>query len=322
MKKFSVFLSASTMAAAALWGSLAGPALAADKYKFALVPKAMNNPYFDLARDGCVARAKELGNVECIYRGPIDHEPATQVQIIQDFITQGVDGLAISVADADTVVRVIQQARDANIPVVTFDADAPDSARQASIVSDNKTIGIELGKLLLKQRPEGGTYALISGGPAATNLQLKVDGVREALAGTKWVEIPSGSPAYNHDDPALAVMHMHDFKTANPDLNAIIAIGGWPLFVPEAYRSFIDRYKSEFDAGTFSVISADTLAVQLEILRDGYVNGLIGQRPAEMGEKSMDLLLALKEGKKLDKEIFFAGYDIVTRENLDEYMKK
>ena len=56
---------------------LAGPAGAADKLKFAVVPKAMNNPFFDLARDGCVKRAKELGTVECVYRGPIEHEPAT-----------------------------------------------------------------------------------------------------------------------------------------------------------------------------------------------------------------------------------------------------
>ena len=71
---------------------------AAEKtMRFAVVPKAMNNPYFDLSRDGCMKRAKELGNVECVYRGPVEHEPASQVQIIQDLITQGVDGMAISV---------------------------------------------------------------------------------------------------------------------------------------------------------------------------------------------------------------------------------
>ena len=58
------------------------PALAQTKYRFAVVPKAMNNPFFDVARDGCLKRAKELGNVECIYKGPIEHEPATEAQII------------------------------------------------------------------------------------------------------------------------------------------------------------------------------------------------------------------------------------------------
>ena len=52
---------------------VASPALAETKYRFAVVPKAMNNPFFDVARDGCLKRAKELGNVECIYKGPIEH---------------------------------------------------------------------------------------------------------------------------------------------------------------------------------------------------------------------------------------------------------
>src|ERR1700750_2451609 len=78
---------------------LATPSFA-QTYKFVIVPKAMNNPFFDFARDGCEKRAKELGNIECIYKGPVEHEPATQAQIIQDFITQKVDGLAISVAGA------------------------------------------------------------------------------------------------------------------------------------------------------------------------------------------------------------------------------
>ena len=81
---------------------LGGAAQAADM-KFALIPKGMDNPYFDLSRDGCMAEAKKLG-VTCIYKGPATHEPATEVQITQDFVTQGVDGIAISVADADSVI--------------------------------------------------------------------------------------------------------------------------------------------------------------------------------------------------------------------------
>ena len=109
--------------------ALIGAAHAADM-KFALIPKGMDNPYFDLSRDGCMAEAKKIG-VTCIYKGPATHEPATEVQIMQDFVTQGVDGIAISVADANSVIGVIKQARDANIPVITFDADSPNSARQA-----------------------------------------------------------------------------------------------------------------------------------------------------------------------------------------------
>ncbi len=271
---------------------IAGPAFAQQKYRFAVVPKAMNNPFFDVARDGCLKRAKELGNVECIYKGPIEHEPATEAQIIQDFITQKVDGI---------------------------DADAPGSKRLTYIGTNNKDFGLALGKQLLQLRPEGGKYAMISGGPGAKNLAERVDGVREALKGSKWVEV-SGSPTLCNDDSALAVQQMADLRTATPDLAAIVPVGGWPMFAPEGYKAFVNKNKKDIDAGKFTLVVADTLKMQLELLRDGYSNALTGQRPFEMGEKSMDTLLAIKKGEKVP-EIVYTGLDLVTKDNVAQLLK-
>jgi ribose transport system substrate-binding protein len=298
---------------------MASPALAQTKYRFVIVPKAMNNPFFDVARDGCLKRAKELGNVECIYKGPIEHEPATQAQIIQDFVTQKVDGIAISVADVAAMTRSIDAAAAAGIPVVTFDADAPGSKRIAYIGTNNKDFGLALGKQLLQLRPEGGKYAMISGGPGAKNLAERVDGVREALKGSKWVEV-SGSPTFCNDDSALGVQQMTDLRTATPDLAAIVPVGGWPMFAPEGYKAFVNKNKKDIDAGKFTLVVADTLKMQLELLRDGYSNALTGQRPFEMGEKAMDILLAIKKGEKVP-EIVYTGLDLVTKENVAQLLK-
>jgi ribose transport system substrate-binding protein len=308
---------------AAAVAALAVPAFAvpasADSYKFVVVPKAMNNPFFDFTRDGCLKRAKELGNIECIYKGPIEHEPATQAQIIQDFITQKVDGLAISVADTASMTKSIEAATAAGIPVITFDSDAPGSKRIAYLGTDNKEFGLALGKMLLKLRPEGGKYAMVSGGPGAANLAERVDGVREALKGSKWVEV-SGSPTFCNDDPVLANQQMDDLATATPDLAAIIPVGGWPMFAPEAYQKVASKHKKDIDAGKFTLVVADTLPVQIQFLKDGLANALVGQRPFEMGEKSMDTLLAIKKGEKVP-EVIHTGLDLVTKDNADTFMK-
>ena len=87
------------------------------KYKFALVPKAMNNPFFDLARDGCKKAQEELkGEVECLYIGPGEHTEAEQVQIVQDLITQGVYGIAVSPSNAAAMASALKTAKEANIP--------------------------------------------------------------------------------------------------------------------------------------------------------------------------------------------------------------
>jgi ribose transport system substrate-binding protein len=310
MKKF--------LLAAAAVAMMASPALA-ENYKFAVVPKAMNNPFFDVARDGCLKRAKELGNVECIYKGPIEHEPATEAQIIQDFITQKVDGLAISVADVASMTKSIEAATAAGIPVITFDADAPGSKRIAYIGTNNKDFGLALGKQLLQLRPEGGKYAMVSGGPGAKNLAERVDGVREALKGSKWVEV-NGSPTFCNDDSTLAIQQMTDLRTATPDLAAIVPVGGWPMFAPEGFKAFVNKNKKDIDAGKFTLVVADTLKMQLELLRDGYSTALTGQRPFEMGEKSMDTLLAIKKGEKVP-EVIYTGLDLVTKDNVAQLLK-
>jgi ribose transport system substrate-binding protein len=296
---------------------MATPAFA-QTYKFVIVPKAMNNPFFDVARDGCLKRAKELGNVECIYKGPVEHEPATQAQIIQDFVTQKVDGLAISVADVAAMTKSIEAATAAGIPVITFDADAPGSKRLAYIGTNNKDFGLALGKQLLQLRPDGGKYAVVSGGPGAKNLAERVDGVREALKGSKWTEV-AGSPTFCNDDPALAVQQMADLRTATPDLGAIVPIGGWPMFAPEGYKAFVNKNRKDIDAGKLTLVVADTLKMQLELLRDGYSNALTGQRPFEMGEKSMDTLLAIKKGEKVP-EVIYTGLDLVTKDNVGKLL--
>lgn len=298
----------------------AGNGSAADKkLRFALVPKAMNNPFFDLSRDGCMARAKALGNVECIYTGPIEHEPASQVQIVQDLVTQGVDGLAISVSDADAAVGVIKQARDAGIAVITFDADSPKSARQAYVGTNNKEMGAELGRQLVKLHPQPGTFITQSGGPSAANLNERLAGLNGVLQQAGWKQAP-GSPSFCNDNSALANQQLSDMYAANPNADAIVPVGGWALFAPEAYRSFVNAHRKEYDSHKLTLVMPDTLRIEVELLRDGYAQALVGQRPYEMGEKAMDMLLALKNGQNVPV-INYVGLDVVTKNNAAQFLK-
>ena len=136
--------------AAVAAAALTAPAMAQQTYKFAIVPKAMNNPYFDLSRDGWMKRAKELGNVECIYKGPVEHEPASQAQIIQDLISQKVDGIAISCLNGDLLTDEVigRMARFKEIKVVA--GTSPARLDEPAAVSALPRYGLE-GRVRLDQ---------------------------------------------------------------------------------------------------------------------------------------------------------------------------
>src|ERR1700753_2306372 len=150
----------SLVALAALIGA-AQPMTAEAKDKvFALVPKAMNNPFFDQARDGCMKAAKEIGGIQCLFIGPADATEQAQVQAAQDLITRHVAAIGVSAANAPAIAKVLARAKEANIPVVTWDSDllpADKDLRASYIGTVNEQVGIAVAKQAIALNHNGGT---------------------------------------------------------------------------------------------------------------------------------------------------------------------
>jgi ribose transport system substrate-binding protein len=286
---------------------------------FALVPKQTNDPNFVEASDGCKAAAQKLG-VTCDYVGPTLPDEAEQIRVLQDVMTGQPDGISVSPINAESVGRVIDQAMNQGINVITFDSDAPDSKRAAYVGTNNTQLGEELGNLLKKNRPDGGTYAVITGTLAADNLNERIDGVRSVL-GSEYEEV-GGSPYPCQDDVSRSVQLVAEILTRYPDIDGIVPVGGWPLFAPEGYREALGQRAEDVRNGQLVVVVADTVKEELKALQAGLATGLVGQRFYDMGYKSMEVLNNMAEGNEPAKEHFFTGLDIVTRENVDEFIKK
>jgi len=165
------------------------------KFVFALVPKNMNNPFFDQARDGCKkAEAESNGAFECMYIGPGEHGGGDeQVTIVQDLVAKKVDGIAVSPSNAAAMAVALQAAKEAGIPVLTWDSDLlPENKdlRVAYIGTHNYEIGTNLAKLAKAIKPNGGTVCIQSGGAAAANHNERMQGIRDELSGAKSAASP------------------------------------------------------------------------------------------------------------------------------------
>ena len=324
------------LAGALLAGTaLSGAVQAQDKYTFALVPKNTNNPFFDQARDGCKkAESESNGAFECLYVGPGEHGGGDeQVQVVADLVAKGVDGIAVSPANAAAMGAALRDAQAAGIPVLTWDSDLlPEDKglRIAYVGTFNYDIGTNIAKIVQKIKPEGGTICIQSGGAAAANHNERMQGIRDTLRGSKsdeapgpalagengWTEV-AGCPLYTNDDFPLAVQQMEDILGKNPDLDAFTPTGGFPQFVPDAYRAAAQPYKDKIASGELALVVADTLPVQIELLKEGLSAGQVGQRPFEMGYKTMQFLRDIKEGKGNPQDPTYTGLDVCTPENVD-----
>ena len=293
------------------------PAPAAQaKYIFALVPKNMNNPFFDQARDGCKkAEAESNGAFECMYIGPGEHGGGDeQVQIVQDLVAKKVDGIAVSPSNAAAMAVALQAAKDAGIPVLTWDSDLlPENKdlRVAYIGTHNYEIGINLAKLVQEIKPKGGTICIQSGGAAAANHNERMQGIRDTLSGKQSATSPgdrlTGAERLDRDR-RLPALH----RRRLPALGA--AVRGHHGEEPEPRRLRPDRRlpavrarrqprrrrhhtRTRSPRRLLALVVADTLPVQIDQMKEGLSLGQVGQRPFEMGYKTMMALKDMKDGK-------------------------
>jgi ribose transport system substrate-binding protein len=313
----------------------AGDANAADKkYTFALVPKNTNNPFFDQALDGCRKAEKELnGSIQCLYIGPGEHGGGDeQAQIVADLISKRVDGIAVSPANAPAIANALQRAKAANIPVLTWDSDLLEQdkgLRVAYVGTHNYDIGVNLAKLAAAIKPKGGTSCIMSGGAAAANHNERMQGIRDTLSGKQSASAPgetlngqngwkeqAGCPLYTDDDFPRSIQQMEDTLAKYPNLDAFVATGGFPEFLPDAYRGVATKFKEKIASGKLALMIADTLPPQIELLKEGLASGNVGQRPFEMGYKAMYFLKDIKDGKPGPKDPTYTGLDVCTPKNV------
>ena len=304
-------------------------------YTFALVPKNVNNPFFDQAQLGCQKAEKELaGKIKCLYVGPGEHGGGDEeAQMVADLITKKVDGIGTSPANAPAMAAALAPAKAAGIPVLTWDADLLDKdkgLRSAFIGTHNYEIGVNLAKIAQKIKPKGGTICIQSGGAAAANHNERMQGIRDTLSGQKSAESPgvrltgqngwtevAGCPLYTNDDFPLSVQQMEVILNKYPDLDAFIPTGGFPQFVPDAYEKVASKYKDKIASGALALVVADTLPVQIDFLKRGLSAGQVGQRPFEMGYKAMYFLKDMKDGKAAPSDPTYTGLDVCTPKNVD-----
>lgn len=290
----------------------APPANVITNPKFAMIPKQKDNPVFAYAKLAAERRAKELG-CEVLWDAPPQNDEAKQALLVEAFAEQGVDGIAISCSNPDTLKTAIDRASDLGIPVVTWDSDSPQSKRQAFYGINDYSTGQLLGEELVALLPDGGKVALLSGVQGAENLEQRLRGAKEALA--KQANIEVVTTLYCDDDIPRSVQLVSDVMDTYPNLAGLLMVGGWPLFANNGL--------SDLTPGRTKVVAVDPLPEAQHWISDGYVQVCVGQKIFGWGSESINLLYDLVQGKPIqgidDQGFVDSGVDIVVNEKIGRY---
>jgi ABC-type sugar transport system substrate-binding protein len=112
------------------------------KYRIAVIPKGTTHEYWKSVHAGAAQAAKEAGNVEILWKGPLqENDTDGQINVVQEFITKKVNGLVLAPLDSQALISPVKDAEAQNIPTVIFDSALGDESTIVSYVATDNYAG-------------------------------------------------------------------------------------------------------------------------------------------------------------------------------------
>jgi ribose transport system substrate-binding protein len=126
------------------------------KWRVMVIPKGTTHVFWKTIHAGALKAAAQLGNVEVVWQGPQkEDERSQQIQLVQNAIASGVDGIVLAPLDSKALVNPVEEAIDKGIPVVIIDSGLDSSKIVSYVATDNYHGGVlaarRLGELLKGQ---------------------------------------------------------------------------------------------------------------------------------------------------------------------------
>jgi ribose transport system substrate-binding protein len=271
--------------------ALAGCGNSANKTETKKVKLAFvtNTPadFWTMARKGTEAADKELENVDVEFQ-IADGTAADQRRIVDDLLTKGVTGIAISPVDPANQTQMINDFAQKGV-VITQDSDAPDSNRMAYIGTDNIAAGKQAGALIREALPNGGKIMIFVGKIDAQNAKERYEGIKQTIAGTK---IQILDVKTDDADQVRAKANAADTIVKHPDVAALIGLWGYNG------PAIVSALKEAKKLGQVKVVCFDDDPQTVAGIMDGSVYGTIVQQPYEFGYQAIKLMNSILAGDK------------------------
>ena len=273
------------------------PTSSGRKAVIATMPKAKGDPYFISSRLGAEEAAKELG-VELLWDGPTDLDPAKQNEVVEAWITRGVDAIAVSVENKVGISTVLRKAKEKGIKVVTWDADAEKDARdflinQATPQGIGYTLMDEAARILNNK----GDFAIITASLSAANQNEWIKFIKERMA-EKYPEMKLVAIQPSEGDRDRAFSETQTVLKVYPNVKLIMAIAA-PA-VPGAAEAVKQSGRADVKVTGLSLPN-----MCKPYVKDGVIESIVLWNTVDLGYLTVYAANALSTGtlKRGDKEL-------------------
>ena len=291
---------------------------AGDGLEIVVIPKGTTHEFWKSIHAGAKKAERELNAagqpVKIIWKGPLKEDDRDeQIKVVENFIGRQVDGMVLAPLDDNALVRPVETAAKANIPVVIIDSGLQ-SEKYVSFVATDNYVGGQMGGEHLGELLGGkGNVLMLRYAVGSASTTKREEGFLDAIK-EKYPDIK----VLSSDQYAGATRDLA--YTASQNLLSRYGDEVNGVFCPNESVT-VSMTKAIRDlgkaGGNVKIVGFDTSVQSLRDLEAGDVQGLVVQNPIRMGYLGVKTLASHISGSKVEKRID-TGVAMVTKENMGE----
>jgi ribose transport system substrate-binding protein len=278
----------------------------------------VQDPFYFTMQRGAQAANDRFGS-ELIVQIPDQWNATVQTPMLDAMVARGdLEFLFLAPVDKEAMIAPLQKAADSGLPLLTVDtfigdgdyANGPVTFPLSFIASDNKLGGIIACEALIQNIGGKGKIYVQNVKPGISSTDAREEGCKEAVA--RHPDVTLVAVDYNDDDPSKAQAQVEAMLQKEPDLAGIF---GTNVFSAQGAGQVV---ANKGLSGKVKVVAFDATETAIEMLKATTVDMVIAQKPGDMGYLATLMAMAYLNGVTSIPRHIPTGYQVITRDNMDD----
>ena len=285
--------------------------------QIAVIPKGTTHEFWRSIEAGARKAEKELNAqgtaVEVIWKGPLKEDDRDQqIQVVENFTNPRIKGIVLAPLDSRALVRPVETAQKAGIPVVIIDSGLESELYSSFVATDNFKGGQMAGQFMGKLLEGKGNVILLRYAVGSASTEKREEGFLDALKAFPDIKLISSDQYAGPTRETAYQASQNILNRFGKEVNGIYCVNenstiGMTKALREIGRGGGEVKMVGFDAGTQSI----------KDMENGDVQGLVVQDPVRMGYEGVITIMKKIAGEEVPRRID-TGVVMVTKENMAE----
>ncbi|MCK5175752.1 MAG: substrate-binding domain-containing protein [Planctomycetes bacterium] len=281
-----------------------------DQITIAVIPKGTTHIYWQSVKAGAEAAGKE-NNVKILWSGPeLETDRERQIQIIEDFMVQNVDGIVLAPLDSKALVPSVEKITNSGIPCVIVDSGVDTENYVCFAATDNYMGGALAARRMGKILDGKGNIIVVKYQPGSDSTTKRENGFIDTIE-KEFPGITIVDAQYGQGTVEMAIQATEDMLTKNKDIDGLYACNA------STAVGAMQAIDSQQLSGKIKMVGFDAEDALIKGLQGGTIDALVVQDPFRMGHLGVTTILDKLAGKPVTKHVD-TGVVLVTLENIQE----